>query len=343
MHVQPPVRLPRSAGPVDFRVHGRHRTLGRPAPRFGGRIGRAPGSGFTADPHRYHLYVCLACPRSLRTAITRSLCGLEDRVSMSVVDPVRDGRGWAFRPGDGHGLDTVAGFALLREAYEATEYHYDGPVSVPVLWDRWSGRIVSNQTPHILYDLATAFSDPTPGFRLEHPDAGPPHPVLHPTGAAADLARLGALFDDDVWEGAQQAGRARAGARYEEAMRTVLDALGRLEHHLSERPFLLGDHLTAADVHLWTTLLHVDAVHRLHLRAEDVHRIADHPALWNYFERLFANPSFGGNVRLDHIARHHTSSCRGPAAGGSSVPIVDWPRLTGLPDRPAVGARGACG
>ncbi|WP_436775573.1 glutathione S-transferase C-terminal domain-containing protein [Yinghuangia sp. YIM S09857] len=363
MQYQPPVRLPRSAGPVDFRIHGRHRTLGRPAPRFAGRIGRAPGSGFTADPHRYHLYLCLACPRSLRAAVTRSLCGLEDRVSVSVVDPVRDGRGWAFRAGDGHGLDTAAGFALLREAYEATEYHYDGPVSVPVLWDRWSGRIVSNQTPHILYDLATAFSTPTPGFPTEAP-APPrlvdghvghgvrptpdptvpvPPPVLHPAGAEDEIGRLGALFEDDIWETAQQAGRARAGDRYDEAMRIVLGALGALEHRLARRPFLLGGHLTAADVHLWATLLHVDAVHRRHLAADDVLRIADHPALWAYFARLYAIPAFRDNLRLDHIARHHTSSCRGPAASGGSVPIVDWPRLTGMPAPAAVGASGTPG
>lgn len=340
MPAQPPVRLPRSADPVDFRVHGRHRTLGRPAPRFGGRIGRVPGSGFTADPHRYHLYVCLACPRSLRTAITRGLRGLEDRVSMSVVDPVRDGRGWAFRPGDGHGLDSAAGFALLREAYEATEYHYDGPVSVPVLWDRWSGRIVSNQAPHILYDLATAFPYPVSA-------PGPyPVPTLHPVGAEDVIARYSALFDDDIWEAAQQAGRARAGARYDEAVRTVLDAFDLLETRLSRDAFLLGDMLSAADVHLWTTLLHVDAVHRLHLRADDVRRIADHPALWGYFERLYANAAFRDNVRLDHIARHHTSSCRGPASSGAAVPIVDWACLTGTSGTTgpmAVAAGGSCG
>ncbi|NUU25867.1 MAG: glutathione S-transferase family protein [Streptomycetaceae bacterium] len=333
MPAQPHVRLPRSADPVDFRAYGRYRTLGRPAPQFRGRIGRAPGSGFTADPHRYHLYVCLACPRSLRTAVIRDLRGLENVVTLSVVDPVRDGRGWAFRPGEGHGLDTVAGFALLREAYEATEHHYEGPVSVPVLWDRWSGRIVSNQPCDILYDLATAF--PTPDSRA---------PDLYPPTLADGIARYAALFDDDIWEAAQQAGRARAGARYDEALQTVLNAFGMLEHRLAASPFLLGDTLTAADVHLWTTLLHVDAVHRLHLRAEDVRRLAEHPSLWGYFARLYAIPAFRDNARLDHIAIHHRSSCRGPAAGGSGVPIVDWARLSGTGTRPTADlGTGACG
>lgn len=306
----------RAADPIDFRVYGRHRALGRPAPLFRGRVGRAPGGGFTAAPHRYHLYLCLACPRSLRAAITRDLLGLRDVVGVSVVDPVRDGRGWAFRTGAGHGLDTVAGFALLREAYEATEHHYDGPVSVPVLWDRWSGRIVSNQAEDILVDLATAFSTAERGV-----------PELYPAAYADEIARYGALFEDGIWEAAQQAGRARAGARYAEALSTVFGTLGMLEQRLSERRFLVGDVVTAADVHLWVTLLHVDAVHRRHLHAHDVRRIAAHPSVWAYFARLHRIPAFRDNARLDHIDRYHRSSCRGPAAGGANVPVVDWAAL----------------
>ncbi|MGA4543076.1 glutathione S-transferase C-terminal domain-containing protein [Uniformispora flossi] len=303
-----PARLPRSADPADLRVHGRYRTFGNPAPRFRGRIGRAPGSGFRADPNRYHLYVCFACPRSLRAVVTRDLRGLEDAVTVSAVDPVRDGRGWAFRPGDGHGLDTAGGFAFLREAYEATEYHYDGPVSVPALWDRWSGRIVSNQPSDILYDLATAFDGPGPD--------------LYPAAFTAGIAAYETLCDDEIWEAAQRAGRARAGARYDEAMETVRNAFGLLESRLAQGEFLLGATLTAADVHLWTTLLHVDAVHRLHLRAEDVRALAEHTAVWDYFARLSEIPAFRDNVRRDHIAAHHRSTCRGPAASGSTVSLV---------------------
>jgi putative glutathione S-transferase len=124
----------------------------------------------------------------------------------------------------------------------------------------------------------------------------------------------------------------------------VLDAFALLENRLTISPFLLGDTPTAADVHLWTTLLHVDAVHRLHLRADDVRRIADHPSLWAYFGRLYEIPAFRDNVRLDHIARHHRSSCRGPAASGSGVPIVDWSRLSGAHHAtPANPATGTCG
>ncbi|OPC84280.1 hypothetical protein B4N89_28110 [Embleya scabrispora] len=308
---------PKAAGPIDFRTHGRYRarhsgsplpgleTIRPPMQRFRGRI----GAGFRAEPYRFHLYLCLACPKSLRVAITRDLKGLGDVVGTSLVDPVRDGRGWAFRDGDGHGLDPVGGFAFLREAYEATEYHYDGPVSVPVLWDRWSGRIVSNHAPHVLRDLATAFGG---------------GPDLYPADRREELCALETLFEEDVTDAAQRAGRAPAGSRRAEAMDTVLATLAVAERRLAVRPFLLGDRLTSADVHLWVTLVHLDAVHKRHLDAADVHRLAAHPHLWAYARRLNLIPAFRDNLRLDHIARNHRSHCRGPAASGVSIALNDW-------------------
>jgi glutathionyl-hydroquinone reductase len=119
----------------------------RPAYPFQGRITADGSSGYPAVPGRYHLYISWACPWAHRSAIVRRLLGLEDVISLSAVDPVRDGRGWAFREGPGYSLDPVNGFALLREAYEATEPGYDGHISVPVLWDRETSRIVSNNFP----------------------------------------------------------------------------------------------------------------------------------------------------------------------------------------------------
>ena len=123
-----------------------------PGPDHRRRFERLPGQA-----GRYHLYISWACPWAHRSAIVRELLGLEDVISLSAVDPIRDGRGWAFREGDGYWLDPVNGFALLREAYEATEPGYDGHISVPVLWDSETGRIVSNNFPDITIDLDTQF------------------------------------------------------------------------------------------------------------------------------------------------------------------------------------------
>ena len=129
----------------------------RAAYPFRGRITADGSSGYPAEPGRYHLYISWACPWAHRAAIVRELLGLTGVISLSAVDPVRDGRGWAFRDGDGYGLDPVNGFALLREAYEATEPGYEGHVSVPVLWDKQTSRIVSNNFPDITIDLDTQF------------------------------------------------------------------------------------------------------------------------------------------------------------------------------------------
>src|SRR5215472_10784266 len=137
------------ASPVDFATYGDYGAYKKPKPDpefvrapypFRGRITADGSSGFPAQAGRYHLYISWACPWAQRTAIVRKLLGLEDVISLTAVDPIRDGRGWAFREGPGHSLDPVNGFALLREAYDATEPGYDGHISVPVLWDRETSR-----------------------------------------------------------------------------------------------------------------------------------------------------------------------------------------------------------
>jgi putative glutathione S-transferase len=157
------------ASPVDFATFGDYGDFRRKQPQpatgefvrsaypFRGRITADGSSGYPAVARRYHLYISWACPWAHRTAIVRKLLGLEEVISLSAVDLVRDGRGWAFREGPGHSLDPVNGFSLLREAYEATEPGYDGHISVPVLWDRQTGRIVSNNFPDITIDLDTQF------------------------------------------------------------------------------------------------------------------------------------------------------------------------------------------
>ena len=156
------------ASPADFETYGDYRVKAppradgafvRPLYPFQGRVTADGSTGYPAEAGRYHLYISLACPWAHRSAIVRALLGLEDVMSMSVVDPVRDGRGWAFRDGRGYTPDPVNGFTLLREAYQATEPGYDGHVSVPVLWDKQSSRIVSNNFPDITIDLGTQFGE----------------------------------------------------------------------------------------------------------------------------------------------------------------------------------------
>src|ERR1700719_4878261 len=119
----------------------------------------ADGStSYPAAAGRYHLYVSLACPWASRAVIFRKLKGLENAIGMTVVDPIRDERGWAFRDGAGHSKDPINGFEYLSEAYLATDPSYAGRVTVPVLWDKQTGRIVTNSDDDLLRILNSEFN-----------------------------------------------------------------------------------------------------------------------------------------------------------------------------------------
>ncbi len=311
------------ASPVDFAAHGDYTVKAatrpdgsfvRPLYRFQGRISADGRSGFPAEPGRYHLYVSLACPWAHRSVIVRSLLGLEDVVTMSVVDPVRDGRGWAFRHGPGHGPDEVNGFRLLREAYEATEPGYDGHVSVPVLWDRVTGRIVSNNFPDISIDLATRFGAwATPGVDL------------YPAALRGEIDALNERVYTTVNNGVYRCGFAESQEAYDTAVTALFAMLDELDERLAGRRYLFGDRITEADVRLWVTLARFDAVYFGHFKA-NLRRLADHPNLWGYARDLYRIPAFGGTTDFDHIKRHYygTHPRINPSRIVPAGPLIDW-------------------
>lgn len=145
-------------------------------------------SGFPAVAGRYHLYVSLACPWAHRAVLVRKLLGLEDVISMSVVDPIRDDRGWAFRQGDGHTPDPVCDFKFLSEAYLATDPGYTGRYTVPCVWDRERGRLVTNNYPDITIDFETQFT------AFHKPDA----PDLYPVELRGEIDEVNAVVYKDV-------------------------------------------------------------------------------------------------------------------------------------------------
>src|SRR4051794_1830451 len=119
-------------------------TFRRPPSRFRDWISADGATAFPAEPCRYHLYVSWACPWAHRTVIGRRLTGLEHVIGMSVVDPIRNERGWAF-PG-GEYKDPVNGFGSLAEGYERRAPAYDGRISVRVVWEAETGGIVNNES-----------------------------------------------------------------------------------------------------------------------------------------------------------------------------------------------------
>ena len=286
----------------------------RPAYPFRGRITADGSSGYPATPGRYHLYISWACPWAHRTAIVRQLLALQDVISLSAVDPIRDGRGWAFREGPGYSLDPVNGFALLREAYEATEPGYDGHISVPVLWDRETSRIVSNNFPDITIDLDTQFGAYANGDY-----------DLYPERLRPEIDAINATVYENVNNGVYRAGMATTQEAYHEAVTKLFATLDELEERLAGRRYLLGEAITEADVRLWVTLARFDAVYHYHFKA-NLRRLTDYPNLWAYARDLYALPAFSGTTNFDHIKRHyHTTHPHiNPSRIVPDGPLLDW-------------------
>ncbi|MER7837058.1 glutathione S-transferase C-terminal domain-containing protein [Streptomyces sp. NPDC096040] len=264
-----------------------------PTPGFRGRIGRDASSGHYAVPRRYRLHLATACPDGLRIAVGHSLLGLYDCCPVTYLPAVPD------CPDGSH--------TALRPLYEASAHRYSGPALAPVLSDDWSGRIVSTHSRHILRDLDRHFGDGAAR--------------LYPCGAEAEIEEVELLCTEGVEQAAQRVGSADGDP---EALDTLLATLGELERRLAGAEFLLGEQLTAADVELWVALVQLDTVHRNHLDASAVHRIAGHPVLWAYARRLAAHPAFGAHLDLDGITRRHHGHCQGLEAAGAAVQILDW-------------------
>lgn len=287
----------------------------RQAYRFQGRFSADGSSGYPAVPGRYHLYVSLACPWAHRAIIVRRLLGLEDVISMSVVDPVRDERGWAFREGPGHGPDPVNGFAFLSEAYLRSDPDYSGRYTVPCIWDRVGGRLVTNNYPDITIDLETQFT------AWQRPGA----PDLYPQALRPQIDALNALVYEDVNNGVYKAGFAVSQAAYDTAVTALFARLDWLEAHLEGRRFLVGEQLTEADIRLFTTLVRFDSVYHGHFKC-NLRRLVDYPRLWAYARDLYRQPGFGDTVDLDHIKRHYyiTHPQLNPTRIVPKGPIIDW-------------------
>ncbi len=255
----------------------------------------APGptgeGGFAAEAGRYHLYVSLACPWAHRTLIMRALKKLEGVISVSVVDPFMGAEGWVFPE-----PEPLLGKTRLHEIYTAADPDYSGRVTVPVLWDKQRGTIVSNESAEIIRMLNTAFAAFTPV-----------QADFYPAPLRAEIDRINALVYDDVNNGVYKAGFATTQAVYEDAVRTLFARLDRLEELLSTQAWLAGAQFTEADVRLFTTLVRFDAVYVGHFKC-NVRRIADYPNLSSYTRAIYQMPGVRESVDFTHIKRHYYES-----------------------------------
>ena len=249
---------------------------------------------YPAVAGRYHLYVSLACPWASRTVIVRKLKGLEEAIGMTVVDPVRDERGWAFRDGPGYSGDPINDFKFLSEAYAATDANFDGRVTVPVLWDKETKKIVNNCEDDICVMFNDAFSSVAKNNALN----------LFPKEIAAEQSRLSNFIYDNINNGVYKAGFATRQRPYEISCKKVFEALDELEKRLANSRYLLGRDFVETDWRLFCTLVRFDVVYYIHFKCS-VRRILDYPNLQGYLMDLYQQPGISETVNFDHIKRHY--------------------------------------
>jgi putative glutathione S-transferase len=246
--------------------------------------------GFKAEPDRYHLYVSLACPWAHRTLIFRRVKKLTDAISVSVVAPHMLGQGWEFSdewPDDLHGAKR------LYEIYLRADPNYSGRVTVPVLWDKQRGAIVSNESADIIRMLNSAFD--------EFGDASLDY---YPAELREEIDAINAVIYKNVNNGVYRAGFATSQEAYEEAFRALFNTLDELDSRLDEQRFLMGDPLTEADWRLFTTLVRFDAVYYGHFKCNR-RRISDYPNLSDYVRDLFQMPGVKDTVNFEQIKQHY--------------------------------------
>ncbi len=261
-----------------------------------GSPGPSGEGGFEAEAGRYHLYISHACPWAHRTVIFRSLKGLEEMISLSVVHWYMAENGWTFEEGDGVISDPLHNARLMHQIYTAADPHYSGRVTVPVLWDKKKQTIVSNESSEIIRMFNAAFDE-----------IGALEGDYYPEDRRRDIEALNDRIYDTVNNGVYKSGFATTQAAYEEAVTPLFETLDMLEERLADQRYLMGNRLTEADWRLFTTLIRFDPVYVGHFKC-NLRRIADYPNLSNYVRDLYQIPGVAGTVHMDHIKKHYYES-----------------------------------
>jgi len=261
-----------------------------------GSAGPSGDAGYKAEAGRYHLYVSLACPWAHRTLIFRALKGLEDMISVSVVHWYMADKGWTFQPGDGVIADPLNSAEYMYQIYTAAKSDYSGRVTVPVLWDKQSESIVSNESPEIIRMFNSAFDN-----------IGAKTGDYYPAALQNEIDSLNERIYDTVNNGVYKCGFATTQAAYEEALVPLFETLDWLDERLSMQRFLTGNTITEADWRLFTTLVRFDPVYVGHFKC-NVKRIVDYANLSEYVRDLYQQPGIADTVNMQHIKNHYYAS-----------------------------------
>ena len=279
-----------------------------------GSAGPTGQAGFKAEANRYHLYVSLACPWASRTLMIRTLKGLEDMISISVVHPLMLEHGWTFEEGEGVIGDPIFQVRYLHQVYTAVEPDYTGRVTVPVLFDKKTKTIVNNESSEIIRMLNTAFDG-----------LGAKSGNYVPDQWLEEIDVVNDFVYHRINNGVYKAGFATKQEVYEEEVTTLFAALDQMEERLAGQDYLVGNRLTEADIRLFTTLVRFDAVYFGHFKC-NLKPLTAYPNLWAYTKRIYQLPGMAQTVNFDHIKRHYYGSHKtiNPTGVIPAGPILDW-------------------
>ncbi|MEM8858962.1 MAG: glutathione S-transferase family protein [Chloroflexota bacterium] len=278
---------------------------------------KADGSTpFTPEAGRYHLYIANACPWAHRTMVFRKLRGLEEAITISIVDTLMLDNGWQFNDAEGYIPDTVNGKTYLYEVYQQADSNYSGRVTVPILWDKQTETIVNNESSEIIRM-----------FNSEFAAIAKPGTDYYPAHLQAEIDEINERVYHTVNNGVYKSGFARTQIAYEEAVIPLFETLDFLEDRLASQRYLVGDQITEADWRLFTTLVRFDPVYVGHFKC-NLRKIEDYHNLSNYLRDLYQQPGVADTVNLPQIKEHYYRSHESvnPTGVVPIGPIIDYSR-----------------
>lgn len=261
-----------------------------------GSAGPTGEGGFEAEDGRYHLYVSYACPWANRTLALRALKGLEDMISISVVNPIMRENGWTFDPYEGVIDDPVLNADYLHQVYTHVEPEMTGRVTVPILYDKKRDTIVNNESSDIIRMLNSSFDD-----------IGALEGDYSPQELMDEIDKVNAFTYDNINNGVYKAGFATKQDVYEQEVQHVFDALETLDQRLENQDYLVGSRFTEADIRLFMTLIRFEHVYYGHFKCNLKH-LDDYENVWNYTKRIYNHPKIKPTINFDHIQTHYYKS-----------------------------------
>ena len=257
------------------------------------RVTRDGADGWPVEAGRYRLAAARACPWANRALIARRIYGLEDAISLAMAGPTHGEESWTFDLDPGE-VDPVLGIHLLKDAYDKRAANVASGVTVPALVDIPSGKVATNDFHQITLDFGQEW--------VEHHRSGAPN--LFPKAQRNEIMEMADLNYSNVNNAVYQAGFATDAEAYRRGYDRLFARLDQLEEHLTSQRYLMGDHITEADLRLWPTLVRFDAVYLTHFKCNR-NKLTEMPALWGYARDLFQTPGFGDTIDFEQTKEHY--------------------------------------